>query len=31
MRWIYRVRDEKGNYINVVNKLFDEIDRDSRA
>jgi large subunit ribosomal protein L17 len=25
MRWIYRVRDEKGNYINVVNKLFDEI------
>ncbi len=25
MNWIYRVKDEKGNYINVVDKLFDEI------
>ena len=25
MRWIYRVKDENGKYINVVNKLFDEI------
>lgn len=25
MNWIYRVKDEKGNYINVVDKLFDDI------
>ena len=25
MKWIYRVKDENGEYINVVNKLFDEI------
>lgn len=25
MRWIYRVKDENGKYINVVDKLFDEI------
>lgn len=25
MNWLYRVKDEKGNKINLVNKLFDEI------
>lgn len=25
MNWIYRVKDENGKYINVVDKLFDEI------
>jgi large subunit ribosomal protein L17 len=25
MNWVYRLKDEKGNYINVVDKLFDEI------
>ncbi len=25
MKWIYRVKDENGKYINVVDKLFDEI------
>ena len=25
MNWIYRVKDEKGKYINVVDKLFDDI------
>jgi len=25
MNWIYRVKDEDGKYVNVVNKLFDEI------
>ncbi|HPZ04490.1 MAG TPA: L17 family ribosomal protein [Clostridiales bacterium] len=25
MKWVYRVKDAEGNYINVVNKLFDEI------
>ncbi|NLV37425.1 MAG: 50S ribosomal protein L17 [Clostridiaceae bacterium] len=25
MRWIYRVKDENGKYVNVVDKLFDEI------
>ena len=25
MNWVYRVKDENGKYINVVNKLFDEI------
>jgi large subunit ribosomal protein L17 len=25
MNWVYRVKDEKGNYINIVDKLFDEI------
>ncbi|AUG58894.1 bL17 family ribosomal protein [Acetivibrio saccincola] len=25
MNWLYRVKDEKGNRINLVNKLFDEI------
>jgi len=25
MTWIYRVKDENGKYINVVDKLFDEI------
>jgi large subunit ribosomal protein L17 len=25
MSWIYRVKDENGKYINVVDKLFDEI------
>ena len=25
MNWVYRVKDENGKYINVVDKLFDEI------
>jgi len=25
MNWIYRVKDKKGKYVNVVDKLFDEI------
>jgi large subunit ribosomal protein L17 len=25
MNWVYRIKDDKGNYINVVDKLFDEI------
>jgi large subunit ribosomal protein L17 len=25
MKWIYRVKDENGKYVNVVDKLFDEI------
>lgn len=25
MNWIYRVKDENGKYVNVVDKLFDEI------
>ena len=25
MKWVYRVKDAEGNYINVVKKLFDEI------
>jgi len=25
MKWIYRVKDENGKYINVVDKLFDDI------
>ncbi|NSW91215.1 MAG: 50S ribosomal protein L17 [Firmicutes bacterium] len=25
MKWVYRIKDNKGNRINVVNKLFDEI------
>jgi len=25
MRWLYRVKDKDGNYLNLANKLFDEI------
>lgn len=25
MNWIYRVKDENGNYVNIVDKLFNEI------